>query len=196
MIRFFLLVLACAAAHAADAFTPQRLKEASAAIRTIRCAFTQEKKLAMFDQPVIAKGEMEISRPLGAIRWEFTGRSLLILKDGRLRRWGADGKEEHGNDPSLQSMIGQMKTLLTGDLSAMDNLFTVSADSAGEPVILLKPKESGLERYVQRIELRFRPDLSAPESLRLVAAGGDETLYKFDDPEIGPDLPAARFSGP
>jgi hypothetical protein len=197
-MRLVLLFLFGFAAQAAAAvpFTFERLEEASARIQTVRVAFTQEKKLALFDEPVVSTGIVEISRPQAAVRWEFTGRSLIILKHGRLRRWSAEGKQEHGDDPGIQSMADQMRALLTGDLTGMQDLFTVTADRSGKPIILLVPREPGLARYVQRLDLRFRDDLSAPQSLLIVAHGGDETLYTFKEPEIGVELLKSRFEGP
>ena len=160
--------------------------------------FEQEKNFAIFDKPVISKGAIEISRPQAAVRWEFTGRSLLILKKDRVRRWGAEGKEERSgqNDPSLASMSAQMRALLTGDFAALKDVFTVTPAADGSPVLTLVPSTPELKRYIERLELRFRDDLSAPQTLLLVASGDDRTTYRFGEPQTGVELAEKRFEGP
>ena len=57
-------------AGAAEPFSFARLTAATIGVPTVRVTFTQEKHLAILDEPVIAKGLIEISRPLHAVRWE------------------------------------------------------------------------------------------------------------------------------
>lgn len=198
MIRILLACLVVVAGSAAEPFTVQRLQEISRDIATLRVPFTQEKRLALFDEPVLSAGTIEISRPFAAVRWEYTGKSVLVLKDGRLRRWGADGKEETvgGDDPAGRAARGQMQALLSGDWSALADLFEVAPAAQGAPGLVLTPRSPELATYLARIELDFRPDLSAPRSLVVRSADGDETRYAFGEPELGIDLPATRFTGP
>ena len=101
-------------AKAGEPFSFARLAAASTGVPTVRVTFTQEKHLAILDEPVIAKGLIEISRPLRAVRWEFIGKSVLVFKDGRLRRWGAEGKEVSigAKDQGVQSLSRQMDFLV------------------------------------------------------------------------------------
>src|SRR3954469_5393764 len=196
MIRALLLVAAVAVAGAAEPFTLARLHELSQRATTVRLPFIQEKRLAIFPEPVVAKGAIEMNRPLAAIRWEFSGRSLIILKDGRIRRWDDQGHEQVGDDPSLEALGGQMRAMLTGDFAVLEDLFVVTPDPGGAPALSLTPRKKELARYLTRIGLRFRDDLSAPQELRIVAPGDDVTTYRFGEPEVGIDLPPARFAGP
>lgn len=201
MIRLLLLaLLGCAftAESAPQPFTLARLAEISQGIATLRVPFTQEKRLALFDEPVHSSGVIEISRPQAAVRWEYHGKSVLILKDGRIRRWGAEGKAETagGDDPGGRAVQGQMQALLTGDWSALAELFTVTPDPAGATALILVPRSPDLAKYVARIDLVFRADLSAPQGLLVVSADGDETRYVFAAPERDVDLAPARFAGP
>lgn len=196
-MRALLLVLACSLALAAgEPLQLARLREAAARVASLRVEFTQEKRLALLDEPLRSAGVVEIDRARGALRWEYSGRSLLILAGDRIRRWGADGRPETGDDPSLQALAAQMRALLSGDWSALDRLFTVAADAQGAPALTLTPRDAGLARYVEAIEVRFRDDLSAPASLVLRAPGGDATRYAFGEPQLGAAIPAARFAGP
>lgn len=196
-MRLLLLVLLTGCLAAADpAPLLARLQEAQRGVATLRTTFTQEKRLALFDEPVTSQGVLEISRPETAVRWEYTGRSTLVLRQGRLRRWGADGREEpFGDDPGLAALQAQMESLLSGDWSTLGELFTVGA-ATDAPALALTPKAASLGKYVARIDIVFRDDLLAPASVRIASADGDETLYTFAAPETGVALAAARFTGP
>ncbi len=180
-------------------FTLERLEEAGRHFKTLRVAFVQEKHLAILDEPVINHGVLEISRPLGAVRWEFTGRSVLLFKDDKLRRFGAEGKEEMvagGKDPSIQSMASQMRSFLDGKWGAMKDIFAITPDPGGSPELTFTPLSPDLRKYLTKLVIRFRDDLSAPQTMLMVANGDDRTEYRYDPPEIDVDIPAARFSGP
>jgi hypothetical protein len=196
LIRLLVLASFCLAAITSEPLTLARVQEMSRRATTVRLPFTQEKRLAIFPEPVVSQGVMEIDRTRGAMRWEFTGRSLLILSGGKIRRWDDRGHEEAGDDPSLQALGAQMRALLTGDFSVLSDLFVVTPDPAGAPVLTMTPKRPELARYLAKIELRFRDDLSAPKELVMTAAGDDVTTYRFGDPQIDIELPAARFAGP
>lgn len=192
------LTVTAAAEAVAPPFSLARLQEISQGIATLRVPFTQEKRLALFDEPVLSTGAIEISRPLAAVRWQYTGKSVLVLANGRLRRWGVDGAEETagGDDPGARAVRGQMQALLSGDWSALEQLFAIAPAAQGEPGLVMTPRSPELATYIARIELVFRADLSAPTRLVIAAADGDETVYAFGEPEVGIALPAARFAGP
>jgi hypothetical protein len=185
-------------APATDADAHALLTKVSAGakdIATVRIPFTQEKHLAILEEPITSAGVIEISRTVGAVRWEFTGKSVMIFAHGKARRWGAEGKEESlPNDPSMKPFSDQMQAFLSGDWSELEKAFAITLD--GEDAILMKPRSAQVAKYVASIHLRFRSDLTAPQEMRILAAGGDETIYRFSDPATGADLPAARFEHP
>lgn len=187
-----------AEAAAGEAFSFARLTAATTSIPTVRVTFTQEKHLAILDEPVVTKGLIEISRPLHAVRWEFTGKSVLVYKDGQLRRWGAEGKEESigTKDQGVKSLAQQMEAMLDGKWDAMAEIFTVTPDPSGAPLIIFTPKTPDLARYLTRLEVRFRDDLTAPERMLMITAGDDRTDYRYDPPQLAVDLPVERFTKP
>jgi hypothetical protein len=179
-------------------FSLHKLREISAGIVTLRIPFNQTKRLAMFDEPVITSGLIEINRTLAAVRWEYTGKSVLVLYRDRIRRWDASGNEETlgDRDPSRKAAQGQMQAFLTGDWSALEDLFMIKADDSGKPVLRLDAKSADIGKFVSQITIEFRPDLSAPARLTLTSADNDVTEYEFGEPHLGVELPEARFLTP
>jgi hypothetical protein len=198
MRHLLLLFLALTTLSAADPFSLAKLSAAGKDLTTLRVAFVQEKHLAILDEPVISPGAIEISKPLAAVRWEYTGKSVLLFKDGRLRRFGAEGKEETigAKDQGVQSLTSQMKAFLNGDWSAMEELFTITPIADGSPQLQFAPKTPDLAKYITSLTIRWRDDLTAPSLMTLIAAGDDRTEYRFEPPQLGIELPAARFEKP
>ena len=108
-MRIALLLSFATAIFSAEPFSLAKLSTANKDLTTVRVAFVQEKHLAILDQPVISPGLIEISKPLGGVRWEYTGKSVLLFKDGHLRRFGAEGKEETigAKDQGVNSLTSQ-----------------------------------------------------------------------------------------
>ena len=101
-------------------------------ITTVRIPFVQEKHLAIMDDALTCDGVIEINRTLGAVRWEFTGKSLMIFGHGKIRRWDASGKQESvPNDPNLKPFQDQMQAFVSGDWTPLEQAFILKPDPAG-----------------------------------------------------------------
>lgn len=197
LVAILVLGFAAPGAAAEQRFSLAELRAAAESVEHLRIPFRQVKDLELFDQPVVTPGILEISRPLASVRWEFTGRSILVLSGKRLRRWNAEGQEEHVHrGPATQALGGQMRALLTGDWRGLEALFDIRLDPTGEPVVELLPRDEEMARYVTSIRMRFNDARTAPTSLVISAPGGDTTRYEFEPPELPAQLAAARFSGP
>jgi hypothetical protein len=182
-------------AVAAEAPGPLARTAQGATAPAQRLTFVQTKHLAILDQPLVSPGVIEIDRRHGRLRWEFTGQAVLILADGRLRRWGADGQEEDLDaNPSSAALIDQFQALLSGSWATLDELFAISESPDGT-TILLTARSPDLARHVSALTVVV-DEAGLPRSLTLDAAGGDRTEYAFTpgDPAWQPD--PARFRGP
>jgi hypothetical protein len=205
-MRRILLLLALAAIAAAGDAPPvseatraflDKVNAGAKDVATVHMPFTQEKHLAIMDEPIVSPGLLEISKPQGAVRWEFTGKTLMIFAKGKARRWGAEGKEETiPNDPNMKSFQDQMQAFLSGDWSGLEKAFELKPDPDGKPILTMTPHSEQVRKYIDHITLIFRDDFTAPREMRLAATGGDETVYRFADPQVNVDIPAARFAGP
>ncbi len=205
LLVIMLLALGYRTIQAGDApfgstlFSLDKLQAAGKQFKTLRIDFVQEKHLAILEEPVINHGVLEISRALGAVRWEFTGRSVLLFQDGKMRRFGAEGKEETvagGKDPSVQTMANQMRAFLDGNWDPMKAIFVITPDPGGAPELTFTPITADLRKYITKLVIRFRDDLSAPQTMLMVATGDDRTEYRYDPPQVDVEIAAERFSKP
>ncbi len=171
-----LLLLASVGLHAEDLVS--RLAAAAKAVPTVALTFVQVKTLAMLDAPLEAHGTLTLDRPQERLVLEFTGRSRLVLDHGQLSRFDAAGQQETLG-PEAAAIAAQLHGLLSGDFSTMDTLFTITPATDGSAELTLVPRTPELHRFIERLELRFRPDLAAPAVMTLIATGGDATTYTF-----------------
>ena len=197
-MRILLLLMCVLGLSAAEPFSLEQLTAATKDISSLSVTFVQEKHLAILDEPVVSPGLIEIDRKREAVRWEFTGKSVLLFIDGKLRRFGAEGKEETVTvkDQGVNSMVSQMKAFLHGDWSGMRDMFTITPAADGQPQLNFVPKTPDLAKYINHLEIRWRANLSAPEHMLLVAAGDDRTEYRFAEPQVNITIPVERFSQP
>ena len=151
-MRILLLLMCVLGLSAAEPFSLEQLTAATKDISSLSVTFVQEKHLAILDEPVVSPGLIEIDRKREAVRWEFTGKSVLLFIDGKLRRFGAEGKEETVTvkDQGVNSMVSQMKAFLHGDWSGMRDMFTITPAADGQP----QPRERRMGRRAAQARVR------------------------------------------
>ncbi len=120
----------------------------------------------------------------------------MIFAHGYLRRFSNEGKlEGTGDDPNLRPFQDQMQAFLSGDWSSLQQAFVLVA-LPGKPTLDLAPRTAQLSRYISSISITFRDDCSAPHEMTMTAAGGDQTVYRFENPQAGVVFPPGRFEKP
>jgi len=172
----------------------ERLRRAAEREPRLRIRFRQRKELALLAEPIEHEGLIEIDRTRQALRWEFTGRSLLILGDGELRRWNAAGERESLlPGPATRSLRAQMTALLSGDWQQLAEDFRIAAPDARR--LRFVPRREALRELITRLELEV-DEAGRPRRLELHGAGADRTSYVFDEAERPDTFAAGRFDGP
>jgi len=170
------------------------VRTAGAEVATLRQDFVQERALALLDEPLRTPGVVLISRPQQAVRWEFTDQMVLILVDGELRRYGADGQRETVDGGGRQ-LAAQMQAMLSGEWRGMGEGFHLAGDRASRRLVLT-PHDEALARVVAAITVTFRDDLLAPAELVVESIAGDRTVYRFAAPALDVAIPADEFQAP
>ena len=193
-----LLLPLCLAVVLGAAETPEalvrRVALAAQQVAAMRFTFVQEKHLAMLAEPLRSGGVIEIDRLHGRLRWQYEAGPVIILSEGRVRRWGADGVAESAAGQAAQGLAAQLQAMATGDWAALRELFELSAGEA-EGQLILRPKGAGMARFITSLRLSFRAD-GSPATMRLEAHGGDVTDYSFAPPDLAWSPDPARFAGP
>jgi hypothetical protein len=198
-MRVLILAFVAAAAglSAAEAFSLDHIRARTAAVRTLTVPFTWVRHLAMLEDPITGAGDIQVDRGLRAVRWAYAEGAVQIFADDRIRKWGADGREESiaGGEAGRSAAIGQMRGLLDGDWSGLAELFTITTDPV-RPVLTCTARTPDIRQYVASIVFTWRADLTSPESIAFTTGDGDTTTWTFGDPVVDAPIPAERFRGP
>ena len=161
------------------AIVHQRLKIAP----VLKGEFEQIKTLKGFRNPLVSKGEFMVARGQGV--WWHTQQpfeSTLVVTPSRLVTRNADGSATNLMDaqaqPGLQQVNELIFSLLSADLDALAEKFTIAAQPAGAAgwTLLLTPRDANLAKFLARATLAGERDV---QSVRIEEARGDFTQIRF-----------------
>ena len=165
-------------------------------IETLRCRFTQERSLAMFQQPIRFHGRLALIRP-DRLRWEFLSPvpSVLIFNGDRGLRCtdGSDPVEFNlATDPVMRMVAEQLWTWLKGDYAALRQSYAIK--QSGPAAITVTPVDQGTADIIAAIDITFDDATFQPQSVTILEAGGDSTRIDFSDYAFDTRLPEAMFT--
>jgi hypothetical protein len=192
---FFLTLAALASVRAAASQTVspllQEVGKRLTAEPVVRGNFEQRKTVKGFRNPLVSTGEFVVARQRGVI-WRTLApfpSSLVITRDRLLARQG-DGtvarRLNASEEPAVRGISETLFGVMAADLSALVQRFDISGESSREGWrLVLQPREAGLARWVQRIELEGDRFLLA---VRMQEAGGDLTATRLTRHSTSPAL--------
>lgn len=159
-----------------------------AAVNTIESRFTQQKYMALLDEPVTSEGVFYFQKP-GRIRWQYTQpfQNGFLIVDGTSYRLEKDKKEKQ-TSPLASNMAVQMLAWLTFDLEALSKQYSLAFTENG---VVLTPLKEG---FLKQIEVEFsKQNPQALSRVEIQEAGGDKTVLSFHNPKTNQPLAAEVF---
>jgi outer membrane lipoprotein-sorting protein len=179
------------------------VRQASAAVKSVQARFVQTKAMRLLTRPLRSEGVFAFQSP-GSVRWEYARplRSVLVLDGERLQRfawrdgaWQADAAERL---EAMRIVVEEMQAWLTGRF-ADSRAFApelVPASAAGPARVVLTPREDGLRKILQRVELSLGERPGLIERIEIVEGPEATTTIDFLDIRLDEPVPAARFQAP
>jgi outer membrane lipoprotein-sorting protein len=173
----------------------QEIQAASAEVQSFSSEFVQERRLALFAEPVIFHGRLVVVRP-DRLRWEFTSPvpSALIFNGKVGMRCTDKAPPTHFDlaaDPIMRTVAEQLWLWLGGDYSKLsDKYHLASRDSS----LVITPKEQTTAEYLGAVTITFNAASKQPEKVLISEPGGDSTLISFTSYALNGSLPASLFS--
>lgn len=194
------LAMACVPALAAESDELQsflqEIQAASDQVRSFSSTFVQERKLALFTEPVVFHGSLTVVRP-NRLRWEFTSPvpSVLIFNGERGMRCNADAPPasfDLGSDPIMKSVAEQLWLWLGGDYSRLESLYRM--EKSGPDSLKITPKEEGMAKFISTITITFDTTNRQPEKVEIAEPGGDATVITFQSYVLNSNTPEVLFT--
>lgn len=174
----------------------QEIQAASDEVRSFSSSFVQERKLALFAEPVVFHGSLTVVRP-DKLRWEFTSPvpSVLIFSGERGMRCNADAppvRFDLGSDPIMRSVAEQLWLWLGGDYSRLEFLYTMA--KTGPNALTITPKEEAVGKFIDSITITFGKTSLQPEKVEIDEPGGDTTTISFHSYVLNSSTPDVLFT--
>ena len=179
----------------ADSF--DGIRGAAANVMAVQADFVQEKHLPILAKPLVSTGRLYYRRP-DALRWEYTApvKSVLIMHDGETRRFveseqgGRLVEDASARMQAMQVVMPEISGWLSGRFQ--DNpLFDASLSKGNH--ILMVPKDEGMQRFIQRIELVMAGTPGVIQEVLIFESEKAFTRMVFSDTRVNPELDDRLF---
>ena len=184
-----LLLSLCLVSSASADLNLTQLTAQLATPQELRAHFAQERTMTGFNRTLKAEGTLLISRDHGILWRQNTPfvQNVVIDKRGILVDDGSGLKAlSSNNNPQLSSFAHMLKSLFAGDLSTLEQYFTLELRGTAQSwQLTLTPRQEPINLIFHNIELHGS---SYVEQVTLHDKGGDSTHIVFSafDPAIKP----------
>ncbi len=175
--------------------TWEGIRAAAGKVDAISADFLQEKHLPILAKPLVSEGRLHYRRP-DSLRWEYTSpvKSILFMHDGDARRFVQSDREMVEDAgvrlQAMQFVLPEISGWLGGRFQ--DNpMFEASLQGAKK--ILLVPKDAGMARFIQRIELLLSDQPGVIEEVLIFESDDAYTRMVFSHTQVNPALDERLF---
>jgi len=161
-----------------------RIRQATAAIRTLAGEFIQEKHLDILKNAPVSKGRFFYKSP-DCLRWEVLEPSSMgfIVKGDKGKRWkgrsGAMQPFDLKKEPVIQIISGQVFAWARADFKQLESGYDITVLGYNPVVLKLVPRSATEKKYLNHIRLAFSSTGDYVNAIEIHEAGGDYTLLTF-----------------
>lgn len=168
-------------------------------VSTIASDFVQEKKLALFQDPLTIRGRLFIATN-GLFAWEthWPVRYKMVVTDGRIRQWDEETGRVQSfslrDNPAATAIHEQMSAWFSGRYESLAGAYTLELAAAHPVSFLFAPREgTPPAAYIDAVQVWLRPDGRYLDRVRIAERSGDSTWIQFTNTVINATLPAATW---
>ena len=173
----------------------QKIMEQSKDIKTLQCAFVQEKTSKLVSEKAVAKGVMFYQSP-GMLRWEYVEPtpSTLILNRNNAALLDRNGKKT-GNEKMLKQLGGIIISMINGNGITQNKQFTseLYEIDAAQMLVVLTPVQKRLSDFYNDIKLRINTKTMLATSITLDEKSGDKTVISLVNVKLNSEIPQDKF---
>lgn len=199
-IKYFvaaLCVCAATALSAQEADFAARLKETSAATRTIECDFTLTRTMSFMASDVVSEGRFYYLRDKG-ISLDFIrpeGDEITMGSERfRIVSAGKTTVVKLDSNPMLRQLQRMLTACMTGDVEMLGQGAELAfGDEGANFVVTITPSARRARDMVRLITLTFEKRNMSLVSLRMEEASGDVSMYRFMNKTFNGEIAPSRF---
>ena len=173
----------------------QKMIEHSKKIKTLQCAFAQEKTSDLVSEKALAKGVLLCQLP-SMLRWERTEPTplTLILNENDAVLFDKHGKKT-GNEKMLEQVGGILISMVDGTGITQNELFSSEFHEIDDTqiLIILTPVEKHVKDFCNKIELRIDRKTMLGNHITLEKRSGDKMIILLTDIILNAEIPQNKF---
>ncbi len=167
--------------------------------QTLKTDFTQEKRLAVFQNTVVLRGRIFLQKP-ARIAWHVDAplKYSVIISDASIRQWDEDTDRVQeitlAKNPVLQNVMQQLTVWFSGTYSSLLKDYEVLVDGEHPVRLRFTPKKTSMTaKVVKQVQIEFREDNKYLRRLTIIEQGGDSTSITFTGTLFDVPLDASDF---
>ena len=174
----------------------QKMIEHSQKIKTLQCAFVQEKTSSLVAEKAVVKGIMLYQSP-SMMRWEYIEPtpSTLILNGNNAALLDKNGKKT-GNEKMLKQLGSLIISMVNGNgIAQQSKQFSSEFYELDNEqlLVVLKPIQKRLKDFYNKIELRIDLKTMLADDITLDEKSGDKTVIFLKDKVLNSEIPQSKF---
>ena len=177
----------------------RQLEAALSDVRTVRTRFVQEKKLALFKNPLITRGVIQVETP-DKLLWRVDSpiKYVLLIDGKQAKQWdGETGKTQKiplAGNPVFSAVTEQLRAWFGGHYSALAKDYEI-VQLLGIPIRFVFSPKPGTPpaKILKAVTVTFREDRRYITAIQIEETGGDVTILKFEDTEINVPIAAKEW---
>lgn len=180
--------------------TMAEIGKARSAIKTLVAPFTQERTIGLLATAVKSEGEMTLVRP-DRLRWELKPPDAITYWIGpeglAYATPGGGGSVGKGAAGKLGAVLGDLMTLVGGDLQRLRARYDLSIDRKPTSVTLTaRPTADDVKKHVKSLVLAMAADLWTVQRIEIEESGGDRSVITFGKVARDGKVDPARMTPP
>lgn len=152
-------------------------------MKSMKCEFTQTKRVPLMEGDQISKGNMLYFSP-SRLKWAYTepfaysfradGETLTVDSDGSHSEIGGEGSR------MFQGIAGVMMGCMSGQCLKDNRMFKVSmSDADGLWIATMVPVRRDMKKMFQQIVLSFSSETGLLEKIDMTETGGGNTVIEI-----------------
>ena len=174
----------------------QKMMEESQKIKTLQCAFVQEKTSSLVSEKAVAKGIMMYQSP-SMLRWEYTDptASTLILNGTDAVLLDKNGKKA-GNEKMLKQLGSIIISMINGNGIAQNRQFSsecYKVDPA-QMLVVLTPVQKRLKDFYNKIEITIDLKTMLANDITLDEKTGDKMVISLTNRVLNAEISQDKFA--
>ncbi len=176
----------------------EKIRQAVQGIEALAGAFTEEKRLVLFKEPVVLSGLFYYLKP-DRLRWEYRTpeqQGFAVSKEKGVQWRGDDPRAIPFNvhsTPAVMRFVEQVLLWIRGDFSRIQERYRISVPTKDPVAVMLIPLSKAEKALIDRILIVFSTDLRHVRTVDIHEADGDASRIRFTRIRINPFIDPALF---